>query len=568
MAKTVALTVKVDEKEFQDFSAHFKELSDRVTGLTDKFNRVSQSIEKTAKKTDQIHSSMRGLLDVSKTFHRSIAGITKEFGKWGTLITGVVMTLGAGAGMWGIDRFSQRMMETRRQMLGLGTTDAAGMQTALRAGQITSATPGSTLQNIAAGLHGDTERMTQLRILGLYDPKKTPEQIYEKLLDRLDKLMQQAPKGRELPFLKPRLGGIMSDEDILRHIGPEGKAAREQERQQLKRKPTPIAPDALKAWTDLHQAYELFTQNLKNRIADRLAPVAKFLTDVAYGLTQVTTSISKWKTFQDAFNGLLDWAKNFYTWLYGEDFVKAWKNALGKLVDFAVDPKWDTIKNLMDSFVTVLHETINLIRSTVVEQIKSLLGRLLPDWIKNRLGLGGTPTGDGTAPAPTATPQGTTPQTTPPAPSQAPNLPPPKIDVVPGKQGAVGGGTQLAQWFPALGASAPSTSWQQGGNQFGSFRGGDTFGATRGGDVSVRAGDQMAIWSGAAQRAVPGPNVTGLAFRGGSSFAQMNYADNRRGQGRRGPLDIDNWQMNRTATLNVNSVPGSNIHMAGLAMSG
>ena len=47
------------------------------------------------------------------------------------------------------------------------------------------------------------------------------------------------------------------------------------------------------------------------------------------------------------------------------------------------------------------------------------------------------------------------------------------------------------------------------------------------------------------------------------------HVDNRRGLAMlQGPLDVDNWQMNRVSNLVVRNVPGSNIHAQSAGMAG
>jgi hypothetical protein len=75
----------------------------------------------------------------------------------------------------------------------------------------------------------------------------------------------------------------------------------------------------------------------------------------------------------------------------------------------------------------------------------------------------------------------------------------------------------------------------------------------------------MAFMAGAARGAVPGTDVRGMAFRGGS-MAAMTYNDMRRGDRGMGGLDIDNWQLNRTAMLRIDNTPGSNVYMNTNAM--
>jgi hypothetical protein len=58
------------------------------------------------------------------------------------------------------------------------------------------------------------------------------------------------------------------------------------------------------------------------------------------------------------------------------------------------------------------------------------------------------------------------------------------------------------------------------------------------------------------------------AFRGVTSVASATTVDNRKGLTMlTGPLDVDNWQMNRTASLSIRNVPGSNIFAQSAGMA-
>jgi hypothetical protein len=53
-----------------------------------------------------------------------------------------------------------------------------------------------------------------------------------------------------------------------------------------------------------------------------------------------------------------------------------------------------------------------------------------------------------------------------------------------------------------------------------------------------------------------------------NSFASAYFGGGAPGRGQGpGPLDVDNWQLNRVAELRVDSVPAANIFMKGFAMS-
>jgi hypothetical protein len=85
--------------------------------------------------------------------------------------------------------------------------------------------------------------------------------------------------------------------------------------------------------------------------------------------------------------------------------------------------------------------------------------------------------------------------------------------------------------------------------------------------ASIRGGNRIAMFGGAARGRVPGTEMAG--FRGNTSVSSAMHVDNRRGLAMlQGPLDVDNWQMNRVSNLVVRNVPGSNIHAQSAGMAG
>jgi hypothetical protein len=73
----------------------------------------------------------------------------------------------------------------------------------------------------------------------------------------------------------------------------------------------------------------------------------------------------------------------------------------------------------------------------------------------------------------------------------------------------------------------------------------------------------MASWSSAARKA--GPPAGGNSMM--TSLAQANFSGGGMGRGR-GPLDIDNWQQTRTASLRIDNVSGANPFTSGVALAG
>src|SRR5215467_12915912 len=106
MAKTITLTVKVDDTQFQAFVKNFNNLQQQMQNLTTKWNNITSSINKTNKQAMDLNNIMKGIWDSARGVLPSLVKITEHFGKWAALIGGITMMLGTGAGLFGIDRLA------------------------------------------------------------------------------------------------------------------------------------------------------------------------------------------------------------------------------------------------------------------------------------------------------------------------------------------------------------------------------------------------------------------------------------------------------------------------------
>jgi hypothetical protein len=141
---------------------------------------------------------------------------------------------------------------------------------------------------------------------------------------------------------------------------------------------------------------------------------------------------------------------------------------------------------------------------------------------------------------------------------------------------AFGGNTRFASFMGAQGGALNSTGGStstmnlDGGSSrsYASFRGGPTTGGNlgqlfAGGPTNVSAPSvRMASWNGAVNKAGPRGGNSNLSISSNSKMA-LGMA----GRGNQGPLSVDNWQSNRTASLTIRNVPGSNVFMSGAGMA-
>lgn len=685
MAKSVTLTVKVNDQEFKDFVSKYNKFVDNIKDLNNKFLDLNKSITNVAQQTQKMTDNIKGLFESLKHVHGVATNITKTLGKWATLIQGVVMALGAGVGMFGMDRLARAMTDRRRLQLGFGG-DVAETQATLRAGGIMGDETQGVLTNIRAA-QADPKRARALIGMGVMDPgqpqARKPEEIFKDLVKKL-------PEFMSAPYALQRarafgLTDIFPEEYLMKFQGAKGARAAQDVVEQMDKRPAEMSEEALSDWTKLSQAYKNFTTNLVNRLGERLAPVARNLTKLAEGLTRMVNSMAKWKSFQDVFEGLQRWAGKFYRWLYGDKLIDDLKSFFNKILEFLKDPNWNSFKALFNSFLTVLGDLVTRIKDTVIDQIKKILQSVLPKWLQEKMGIsegGQAPAQDQTGKGPSPSnqvvdPMSGAPMGAPPAGPSTPSVPPvppnpnqPRdpmsgaplpsppaaapAPVAPGADRAfipggnqfaalmggaggrftnqntsVGGGRSLAFGGSSATSVGGTSVALRGNNLFGggtssaSLRGGnmafggsnamfggrstgasigaaslalrgDTFGgrsgfaSLRGGDrnLSLRGGNRLAMmrggsqfalsrrggdvnvggsrsnWSQVAQAATPGPDVRGAGLRGSTSMAMK---EGGRGRGP-GGLDLDNWQLDRTASIRIDNNPGANPWMTGASM--
>src|SRR5262245_53906807 len=198
MAKTINLTVNVDDSQFQKFMRDYTAFSKQVKDLTVNFNAVTKTISKS-------HQQTKDWLGLLQSVDRGISGLlpgalklTREFAKWAAVIGGLAMLLGTGAGI-GIDRLATTLIQRRRQMMGLGG-DWSRIQAVQLGAQATIADPMSAMQNIQRGKLGDVGVRAGLLAAGvsmedILDPKKGPAEILEQIIRKMPETFKRAGKG-------------------------------------------------------------------------------------------------------------------------------------------------------------------------------------------------------------------------------------------------------------------------------------------------------------------------------------------------------------------------------------
>ena len=153
MAKTINLTVKVDDTDFKRFITNFNAFKAQIGQLNKNFQQVNTTIQKTQANA----SSLLTIFQSSYTAVNKLVGVVDKvyrgFLRWGVAIGGIVSMLTTGAGMFGIDRLAESIMRQRRTAMGLGTT-YGGMQGVRVAGRSFMEDPLQVLRSLADAMGG------------------------------------------------------------------------------------------------------------------------------------------------------------------------------------------------------------------------------------------------------------------------------------------------------------------------------------------------------------------------------------------------------------------------------
>src|SRR6516165_9539480 len=166
MAKTVTLQVKVDDTEFKQFVARFNAFSTQIGNLNQQFKNINTTIQKTQTNTNNLVATFQSLWNITRSWGGAVKDVVSNLTK-GVMAIGTIMAmLSTGAGLFGLDRLAQSIMQRRRQAMGMGA-DYGRMQGVQVAGQTILENPTGLLQSIAKGLYGSPEEMQGLAALGV-----------------------------------------------------------------------------------------------------------------------------------------------------------------------------------------------------------------------------------------------------------------------------------------------------------------------------------------------------------------------------------------------------------------
>jgi hypothetical protein len=369
----------------------------------------------------------------------------------------------------------------------------------------------------------------------------------DQVLERASKIMRNAPKGTELMVAQAYgLDKLMDPMDLLRLSTEEGRKELELRRQLIEKykDQLKISPRAAAAWSELEMQLRSAGAQLESLFGEKLADLAKPLKNLSDGFVHLVQILMRSEVVRDIIKKLgqgIEWLADKIKSLTETDI----KNFIEKIQGWL--PTMEQFKSAMALFVEILQGAVEVLKilrhpvdylagqaykpaegatmappgttpgaATITPYGNSLLGKAY-DAIHGALTnpIVGAPPSTQTTPSSPLSPST-------PAPFKFPSLAPP------------GGGTGFK--FPNL--------------------------APPGGPQS--APSHSIMWGGAASSMVPRGGGGGAPSGAGASFER--WQGMMKGGG--GPLAMNNWQMNRTASLVVRNVPGANVFMSAAGMSG
>lgn len=538
MARQPIINVQVNSQQFQQFAKQFNQFTGQIRQLNANFATINASLNRTNILMRSIQGTVRVVESGLQKVFSTAKGITKQFFSWKVLIGGVTALLGMGGSLYGIERLAASIMQKRRQALGLGQ-DYGRTQASSIFSQGLIGSPSDTQSNIALGMHGSMDQYKALMKLGVNPAtdKRSADEIQDYIIKQLPRMVQMGGQDKLLMYAHQYgIDQFLSGMDILRLSTEEGQKEY-QEKQKLVaqyKDLMKVTPKAQKAWTELELQFQAAKAQLESVFGNALADLAEPLRRLSDAFAGLIRMLMQSPTVQRLIKDLSGWIDTLATKMKSltekdiENFVKELRKLL---------PSTEEFKATMKEFVEILKgavEVLHFLRHPI-DYFHQNLEKRAGDQSHGRLRLGqhlgmSRPSIGG----PTPTPGGATPSSI--------------WNNIKNFGGSVG------NWFksPIIGGS-PTQAPQVGG--------GSSFSGQFGGNARAITPGPPAGFPGAASKMTPDPSFS-------DRFGNWKGSSDTPQKGGSSPLSMNNWQMNRTASLVVRNVPGSNVFMSAAGMVG
>jgi hypothetical protein len=600
MARSPILTIKVEDTQFQQFMKSFNDLSSKIKNLSTQFNQLNNTIKKTSLATQALQASFNAINTVSKSILSNVGGITKHFIRWSTIIGSVTALLGMGGGLFGIERLAASIQARRRQMLGLGGDWGATRAAEIHGQTLFGGGTSNILQNIRMGTGGSQDQLSALMAMGVpYGTKKSPEELLTEILPKVHKILKSAGPNLALSVAKGYgLDKIFTDPMDLIRLSTEDGMKEIQLREERIRKDKELlklSPEAQKGWENLRDQLLSAGAQIETIFGEKLASLSQPLSELSKEFVRLVRAFMDSPLVERAIRKLSKWM---------EDFAK-------ELEESKLDDKLKEFSDYVESWIPYLKQFKQTI-SDLTDVINNAARILKPvdravtppgwandfykdatKWLRDQFLGGGLSRGEPGSPG---APSGFAPSPDTAAPStggtgkQSFNVPGSSLFAGGSRAltslagntfggNSFGGATVRTASFGgntgirggAVNSTSGTTAMNFGGGisrNYAAFSGGPTTGGSlgqlfAGGTTNVSAPSvRMASWNGAVNKAAPRGGNSNVSISSNNKMAMGMF-----GRGNQGPLSVDNWQSNRTASLTIRNVPGSNVFMSGAGMA-
>jgi hypothetical protein len=555
MAKNPNLTVSVNSQQFQQFARQFAALSGQMRQMNQQFAQINTTLQRTTVTSRMLNTSFQVGLNFLKGMGSAVGKITGHFLKWSVIIGGVTTLLGMGGGLFGIDRLAQSILTKRRQVLGLGGSANYGrVQASTIYNQSYLDNPMGSLQAVQRGLGGSSDELRGLAAAGIpFGTKMSSTEVLDKIIDKTMEVVKRAAPGTELMVTKAYgLDKFLSESDIMRMVTEEGRKEILEKRELIKahEKELQLSPKAQKGWADLELQFQIARASMQTIFGEKLRDLAKPLGRLSEGFAHLIKVLMDSPTVQKVMKRLadgIDWLAKKLKDLTEDDI----KKFIDKIKEWL--PTLEEFKNAMKGFVSALQTVVSVLntlfpqKSPLASAAQAAGAGSVHNWLDKHL----TPAGkkllnfdSGLKPtqAPTA---------------QSPSTPQSSSAAAPAPTSSASSKSAASFLSPNIGGGLVGGAGATDSNLFnpGSFAG-------------VKSG-----LTAPSATAPPSPSAAnGLSPQPSFSDRFGNWSGSsdtpQKGGSRPGPLSMNNWQMNRTASLVVRNVPGANIFMSAQGMTG
>ena len=303
------LDIEVNSAAFADYKAAFDKYESAVKRLPAGWTEVGKSVSKTTKtfselvagfvaanqhakqvaaaqkEADRLTKSQsdhwRDIARHTRDFAGNIAGATANLLKWVGPIGVLSGLLGAGVGLFGIERLAASAAGQRRSALGLGVGYGQQASFGLNYGRFVDA--GSLLGGVSSSLYNATSPgYVGLLATGLsqqYLSSHNAAETSVELLHRLPDILKNTPRGLIGARLSALgLDSIISPEDAVRYLNASPNERAEQERRyQGDVGALGLSKEQQRDWQDFQTAMERAGTKIENVFVNGLSPLAPVL---------------------------------------------------------------------------------------------------------------------------------------------------------------------------------------------------------------------------------------------------------------------------------------------------